>query len=258
MRNIWTIAKREFTHYFVSPIAYAVAVMFLSILGFLFVLNAAQGLMSGGGGFGGGAEATMRFVFGPLSSLILFFGPVLTMRLLAEEQSKGTLELLLTAPVREWEVVVGKWLGAWFFGLCLLATTGVYALILYAYGNPDGGPIIAGYLGLALMIGAILAMGLLASSLTGNLIVSVAIGYGFVLMIWIFGFAADFFQSFIGGLGGQATLLVDFVRYIDFSDHFQATFNQGVIETVDIVYFVTLIAVALFLATRVVEARRWR
>ena len=257
MRNIWTIAKREFAHYFVSPVAYAVAVMFLSILGFLFVLNAAQGL-GGGRGFGGGTEATMRFVFGPLSSLILFFGPVLTMRLLAEEQSKGTLELLLTAPVREWEVVVGKWLGAWFFGLCLLATTGVYALILYAYGNPDGGPIIAGYLGLALMIGAILAMGLLASSLTGNLIVSVAIGYGFVLMIWIFGFAADFFQSFIGGFGGQATLFVDFVRYIDFSDHFQATFNQGVIETVDIVYFVTLIAVALFLATRVVEARRWR
>lgn len=137
MRNIWTVAKREFAHYFVSPIAYAVALMFLGLLGILFVLNVGQPVFSGGGFAGGGPEPTMQYVFGPLTSLILFFSPVLTMRLMAEEQNKGTLELLLTAPVREWEVVVGKWLGAWMFGLVLLASTLVYCLILFAYGNPD-------------------------------------------------------------------------------------------------------------------------
>lgn len=256
MRNIWTIAKREFTHYFVSPIAYAVAFMFLSILGFLFVLNVVQGASSGG--FGGGVTPTMNFVFGPLRSLILFFAPVLTMRLLAEEQNRGTFELLLTAPVREWEVVIGKWLGAWFFGLCLLATTLVYALILFAYGNPDTGPIYSGYLGLALTIGAILAVGVFASSLTGNLIVAVAIGYAFTLMIWIFGLASDLVQSLIGGTSELAGNIAEFIRYIDFNGHYQSTFGQGVIETVDVLYFVTIIVVALFFAIRVVEARRWR
>ncbi len=255
MRNIWTVAKREFAHYFVSPIAYAVAVMFLGLLGVLFVLNVASPVLSGG--LGGGIEPTMQFVFGPLTSLILFFSPVLTMRLLAEEQSKGTLELLLTSPVREWEVVVGKWLGAWMFGLVLLASTLVYCLILFAYGNPDLGPIYAGYLGLALLIGAILAIGLFASSLTGNMIVAVAIGYAFTLLIWIIGFASDFVQSLFGGLG-QATFIGNAVKYMDFGDHFNNTFNRGVIETVDILYYVTVIVVALFLAVRVVEARRWR
>jgi ABC-2 type transport system permease protein len=254
MRNIWTIAKREFAHFFVSPIAYAVAFMFLSILGFLFVLNVVQ---ASAGGFGGGAEPTMQYVFGPLRSLLLFFAPVLTMRLLAEEQNKGTFELLLTAPVREWEVVIGKWLGAWFFGLCLLATTLAYALILFAYGNPDLGPIYTGYLGLALTIGAILAIGVFASSLTGNLIVSVAIGYAFTLLIWIIGFARDIAQRLIGGTGSLSSNVIDFLNYIDFNSHYQSTFGQGVIESVDVLYFVTIIVVALFFAIRVVEARRW-
>ncbi|MBM4422389.1 MAG: hypothetical protein FJ030_03225 [Chloroflexi bacterium] len=256
MRNVWTVAKREFAHYFVSPIAYAVVLLFLIILGLLFVVNVY--FLSQQSGFGGGGEPTMQFVFGPLSSLILFFAPVLTMRLMAEEQSKGTLELLLTAPVREWEVVFGKWLGAWMFGLCLIGATAVYALILFAYGNPDIGPIYSGYLGLALMIGAILAMGVLASSLTGNLIVAVAIGYAFTLMIWIIGFASDLIQSLASGFGGRSNAIVEVVNHIDFSNHFQSTFNRGIIDTVDIIYFASVIAISLFIATRVVEARRWR
>ncbi|MBI4315336.1 MAG: ABC transporter permease subunit [Chloroflexi bacterium] len=248
MRNVWTIAKREFAHYFVSPIAYAVATLFLSILGLLFVVNV-NGLAAQGG------EPSMGFVFGPLTSLILFFAPVLTMRLMAEEQSKGTMELLLTAPIKEWELVIGKWLGAWFFGLALVATTVVFPLVLLAYGNPDMGPVYSGYLGMALLVGAILAVGLLASALTGNLIVSVAIGYTFVLTIWIIGIAGDLLTAFTG----QATgILSSLVNYLDFSNHFSATFGRGVIDTVDIVYYLSVIAIALFLATRVVEARRWR
>ncbi|MBI5290832.1 MAG: ABC transporter permease subunit [Chloroflexi bacterium] len=248
MRNVWTIAKREFAHYFVSPIAYAVATLFLSILGLLFVVNVNSLAAQGG-------EPSMGFVFGPLTSLILFFAPVLTMRLMAEEQSKGTMELLLTAPIKEWELVIGKWLGAWFFGLALVATTVVFPLVLLAYGNPDMGPVYSGYLGMALLVGAILAVGLLASALTGNLIVSVAIGYTFVLTIWIIGIAGDLLTAFTG----QATgILSSLVNYLDFSNHFSATFGRGVIDTVDIVYYLSVIAIALFLATRVVEARRWR
>jgi ABC-2 type transport system permease protein len=255
MRNTWTIAKREFAHYFVSPIAYAVAIMFLVLLGFLFIVPVGQTAASAG--MGGGMQPSMEYVFGPLVSLILFFSPVLTMRLLAEEQNKGTLELLLTAPVREWEVVVGKWLGAWMFGLVLLATTLIYCLILYAYGNPDTGPIVSGYLGLALLIGAILAVGLFASSLTGNLIVSVAIGYAFVLLIFIIGAASQLAQSVLGGFS-QTQFIANTIKYLDFGEHYYSTFQRGTIETIDILYFVTVIVVALFLSVRVVEARRWR
>lgn len=247
MRNVWTIAKREFAHYFISPVAYAVAILFLSVLGALFVVNVLGAANSGG-------SPSITFVYGPLTTLLLFFAPVLTMRLLAEEQNKGTLELLLTMPIQEWELVVGKWLGAWFFGLCLIGTTGIYALVLYAFGNPDSGVVYAGFLGLALLIGAILAIGVFASSLTSNLIASVAIGYAFVLMIWIIGFVGSGLRYFFGG-NLTMTLLTE---YIDFSGHFSNNFNRGVIDTTDIVYYASIIVVTLFLATRVVEARRWR
>ena len=197
----------------------------------------------------------MSFVFGPLTSLFLFFAPVITMRLLAEEQSKGTLELLLTAPLKEWELVLGKWLGAWLFGLSLVGVTVIYAAILYAYGNPDPGPIYSSYLGMALMVGAVLAVGVFASSLTGNLIVAVAIGYTFMLTIWIIGFASNLLQGLFGAGNNN---IVDFANYIDFSNHYSNSFGRGVIDTVDIVYFVSVIAISLFLATRVVEMRRWR
>ncbi len=174
---------------------------------------------------------------------------------IAGEIASGTIQTIVTKPLRRWEVVIGKWLGAWFFGLALVATTVVFPLVLLAYGNPDMGPVYSGYLGLALLVGAILAVGLLASALTGNLIVSVAIGYTFVLMIWIIGIAGDLLTAFTG----QATgILSSLVTYLDFSNHFSATFGRGVIDTVDIVYYVSVITIALFLATRVVEARRWR
>ncbi|MEK7786303.1 MAG: ABC transporter permease [Chloroflexota bacterium] len=248
MRNVWTVAKREFAHYFVSPVAYAVAILFLSIVGLIFVYNVANTSLGGG-------EPSMGFVFSPLTSLFLFFAPVITMRLLAEEQSKGTLELLLTAPLKEWELVLGKWLGAWFFGLSLVGVTVIYAAILYAYGNPDPGPIYSSYLGMALMVGAVLAVGVFASSLTGNLIVAVAIGYTFMLTIWIIGFASSLLQGFFG-VGNNN--IVDFANYIDFSNHYSNSFGRGIIDTVDIVYFVSVIVISLFLATRVVEMRRWR
>jgi ABC-2 type transport system permease protein len=260
MRNVWTIAKREFAHYFVSPIAYAVALILMFLLGLAFLWDVNNQMQQLTSGFGGGSRPSMETVFGFLSTIIMFLAPALTMRLMAEEQNKGTLELLLTAPVREWEIIIGKWLGVWLFALCLLiVTTIVDVLILFSYGNPDVGPIYSGYLGLALMIGAILALGLFASSLTGNLIVSVAVGYGFVVFIWIIGALSQVIQSLAGFLGGRNSTVLDVVTYINFSGHFQDNFlRRGTINTVDIVYFVSIVAVSLFLATRVVEARRWQ
>ncbi|MFQ5409364.1 MAG: ABC transporter permease, partial [Anaerolineales bacterium] len=126
MRNLWTITKREYVHYFVSPMAYAIALLFLAILGLIFLIGVTNS-----------QQPNATAAFGPMLTIFLFFAPALTMRLLADEQRSGTLELLLTSPVREWELVLGKWLGAWLFSLTLIATTAIYPLILRAYGNPD-------------------------------------------------------------------------------------------------------------------------
>lgn len=258
MRNAWTIAKREFVHYFVSPIAYAVGFLILGILGLLFFINVDLSSQQSAFG-GGGAQASMDYVFSPLLTLLLFFVPVLTMRLLSEEQNKGTLELILTAPVREWELVLGKWLGAWFFGLCLVGSTGIYALVLYAYGKPDPGPIGTGFLGMALVAGALLAIGVFASSLSGNLIVSIAVGLAFSLFIWIIGYAAQALQGLASGVGGgPAAAAITVLKYIDFSGHFQDTFGRGIISSTDLVYFLSVIVISLFFATRIIETRRWQ
>jgi len=246
MRNVWTIAKREFVHYFASPIAYAVAALIFIVSGLWFVYVTFALSTQGG-------EPSMSYTFNLFVFLIMMVGPVLTMRLLADEENKGTLELLLTAPIKEWELVLGKWLGSWFFGLCLVATTLIYVLILFAYSNPDPLPMYAAYLGAALFVGAILAIGVFTSSLTGNLIVAVAIGYAFTLAMWIFGALRNMFESIFGSSGAVGTV----VEYLDISEQF-AKFNRGVIDTSSIVFYISVIAIALFLATRVVESRRWR
>src|SRR4051794_29858392 len=136
MGNIWAIAQRELRSYFVSPVAYVVGALFLLITGFLFSIILGQS-----------SEATLRPLFGNFAVIFLFVVPGLTMRLLAEEQRTGTLELLLTAPVRESELVLGKFLGVLLLLLILLAITAVYPLILMLAGNPDRGPMVAGYVG---------------------------------------------------------------------------------------------------------------
>lgn len=247
MRNVWTLAKREFVHFFVSPVAYAVAGLVFVVSGLWFVYVTFALSTQGG-------EPSMSYTLNLFVFLILMVGPVLTMRLLADEQNKGTLELLLTAPIKEWELVLGKWLGAWFFGLCLAASTVIYMLILFAYSNPDPLPMYSAYLGVALFVGAILAIGVFTSSLTGNLIVAVAIGYAFTLAMWIFSNLRDFLQSILGSSSGAIGTIVG---YIDINEQF-AKFNRGVIDTSSIVFYISVIAIALFLATRVVESRRWR
>ncbi len=249
MRNVWTIAKREFNMYFVSPVAYAVAFAFLGILGLIFYANLAQSAL--GGGFGGGSPNFVQWVLSPFVTLMLFLSPGITMRLMSEEQRTGTLELLLTAPVREWELVTGKWLAAFGFMAVIVFTTGLYALILNNYTSPglDRSAILIAYVGLLFMIGSMLAVGVFASTLFANQIAAffttLALLIGF---LWLIGLP---FQNEDGAAAAV-------FNYIDFSGHFYNNFYNGVAHLTDIVYFTSAIALFLFLATRVVESRRWR
>ncbi len=236
MYNVWTITRRELNAYFVSPIAYVVAALFLALHSYFFslILFFSQ-------------EASLRYLFGSMTSVMLFIAPVLAMRLLSEEYRSGTIELLLTSPVRDWELVVGKWLASVLLWLVMLALTLIYPYFLRLYGSPDWGPIWTGYLGLFLLGSALLALGTLASAATENQIVAAVFGAVLTVGLWVLRGAGDL-------LGGKVAQVIN---YIALADH-AVDFTRGVVDTRDVLYFLSVIVVALFLATRVVEMRRMR
>jgi ABC-2 type transport system permease protein len=236
VRNIWAIAQRELRSYFVSPVAYVVSALFLLISGFLFSLI-----------LGISNEASMRPLFGNFAVIFLFIVPALTMRLLAEEQRTGTMELMLTAPVRDYELVLGKFLGVFLLLLIMLAITLVYPGILLLAGNPDRGPILAGYLGVILQAAALLSIGLFASSLTQNQIIAALLAFVILLILWLADALGNFTQGRIG----------DLFRFLSITKHFDE-FPRGVIDSKDIIYFLSVTAAALFFTVQSVTARRWR
>src|SRR5690348_2703282 len=216
-RNIGTIAGKELYTYFASPIAYLVIAAFLVMNGYLFsiILFTSR-------------TASMASAFGDMAIILLFLTPAITMRLLAEEQRSGTIELLLTSPLREFELVLGKWLAALCFFLVMLALTLPYPLFLMKFGSPDTGTILGGYVGIILLEGVFLAIGLLMSSLTQNQIVALALSFGVLLVLWLLQGAG---QSF--GSGGGASL----AQYIALAPHFDG-FTAGNIQVKDLVYYV--------------------
>lgn len=245
MKNALTIAQRELVTYFVSPIAYVVMVVFLLINGIYFV--GALIYFSQPSMYGEPPEPSLRYQIGLMYSLLLFTMPLLTMRLLAEEQRLGTLELVLTAPVQDWQVVLGKFLASLgLLGVILLSAL-LYVGLFQFYSNPDLGPVIAGYVGLILAGGALLSIGVFASSLTQNQIVAAIIAYGIILSLYLIGLLA----------GSPVGALSTWLEQIDFSTHLDK-FQNGVISTPDIVYFVGIIIFMLFITTRILESRRWR
>lgn len=167
MRNIWTIAKREYKHYFSSPAAYMVAFMILLVIGLIFYVNILAGTMQQ---FQQASAPNVQVILGPMVTLFLFATPAITMRLLAEEQRLGTLELMLTAPVRDWELVVGKWLGGTLFLFTIILITWIYPIVLNRMVDPgiDQGPLVTGYLGICLFSMALVAIGVAISSLFSN------------------------------------------------------------------------------------------
>lgn len=192
---------------------------------------------------------TIEIILGPLVTLLLFATPAITMRSLAEEQKNGTLEILLTAPVRDWEVVVGKWLGGVLFLITLLLATWVFPIILNQIVKPgiDQGLMVTGYLGIFLMASAFLAIGVMASSFFSNQIAAFFATFGILLVLWVISLPAQA----LGSTGG------DLLNYLDMSVHY-STFSRGIIDVKDVVYFVSVIGLCLFIGSVSVETRRWR
>lgn len=243
MRNVWIIAAREFRHYFISPLAYAIAGGIFLILGTLFFINIFFGMQSGQ------ISPDGRMVIGPLVTILVFVTPALTMRLLADEQRMGTMELLLTSPVRDWELVVGKWLGSLGFLAAILAVTWVYPLILHLMTEPgiDQGVLVSAYVGLVLLVSAMLALGVMVSSMFENLFAAFFLTFVLILMLWI-----------VGSLDIGAGVASQVAGYLGLVDHYYDNLYRGVLHLSDVVYFVSLTVLSLFLGTQIIQARRWR
>lgn len=236
MSNAWAVATRELRSYFLSPMAYLVIAFFLFGAGVLFGLIIESS-----------REASLRGLISNVSVLFLFVVPMISMRLLAEEQRTGTIELLLTNPVQEWQIVVGKFLASILLVLVMVGLTLLYPLFLFVFGNPDRGPIIAGYVGVILQAAAFLAVGLWASSLTENQIVAAVLAFVFLLILWL----SDNLGQSLGGPIGTI------ISYISVIQHFQ-DFPSGVINTKDVIFYLTMVAAGLVLSTLSLQSRRYR
>lgn len=254
MKNAWIIFTKELRSYFVSPIAYLLLTMFAIIFGFFFFVAIKSFVIFG-------MEQQMRGEMMPMnvneqiirpllsnaSVIGLFFIPMITMRLFAEEKRSGTIELLTTSPIRDSEIILGKWLAALAMYVCMLLFTALNFLFLFHYGNPDWKPLAIGYLGLLLQAGCLLAIGTFISTLTRNQIIAGAATFGVCLMLWIFEWVSGFDSSFWAKV----------LSYLSVTVHFDS-FARGVIELKDAVYYVTLIIIGLFLTSRSMESLRWR
>lgn len=253
MGNVWTIANKEIRTYFASPMAYVVAAAFLAITGFFFVASVSDAF----------SEATIRGFLAGAVFFMIFLSPALTMRLLAEEQKIGTLELLLTSPVREYEIVVGKFLAAFTTVLVMLCLSLYFVIILFVYGIPDVGPILTGYFGLILYAAATVSIGLFASALSPNQIVGLVVGAGILTGLTIIDFVSERVEGVVATildslqLGASFTVLDLESFAVSESGHF-ADFARGILAVDDVVYYVSVTAVFLLLTALVLETRRWR
>lgn len=250
MRSIRLVARRELSQYFTSPIAYLVAFAILVLTGWQFNVDLAQ---RAGTLPPDGAE-----VLGAFGFFTIFFAPLLTMRLFAEESREGTLELLLTLPVRDGDIVLGKFLGAWLYYSALLGLTLVYQAIWLAITTVrtfeigpelDIGPVISAYIGIWLFGGATLAIGLLFSAITENQVIAGFLSMAALFVLWLGDYAGSVVQN---------RSLAEIIRTLSLQSHYSTSFLIGVIRFEDVVFFIGLIVAMLFGTTRLVESRRWR
>ncbi len=236
MRNIWPIFKRELRAYFDSPTAYVVIIVFLLVTGWFFTTNF---FMAG--------QADMRVAFGIIPFIFIFITPAITMRLISEERKSGTMELLVTMPITDGEIIVGKYLAAVVLLAAMLIPTLCYPVTISFLGDMDTGPLIGGYIGLVLMGAGYLAIGTFGSSLTESQVVAFILSW---MMVFIF-FLLDKVLFIL------PNWMVTPVEYLSIEYHFQ-NIARGVLDTRDIVYYLSLIILALLMAARSLAARRWR
>jgi ABC-2 type transport system permease protein len=254
MRNVLIIWRKELRSYFVSPVAYILLAMFAIIFGFFFwnslgyfVYMGMESQMRGQPMPMNLNEELIRPLLSNISVVGLFLIPMITMRLFAEEKRTGTIELLVTSPIRDVEVILGKWLAAVSLYACMLLLTAVNFAFLFKYGHPDWKPLAIGYLGLLLQAGALLAIGTFISTLTKNQIVAGAATFGVCLLLWVLEWVS----------GYETATWARVLSYMSVITHFES-FAKGVLATKDAVYYVTVIFLSLFLTARSMESLRWR
>ena len=254
MRNVLAIAHKELRSYFASPIAYIVIGCFAALYGFFFsfileafIRQAMQAGMMGGAQPLNVNQQVIRPVFQNVTVIALFLLPMVTMRTYSEEKRSGTIELLLTSPVTDFQIVMGKFLGAMALYGAMLAVTLLHYAVLFRYGNPEWKPILTSYLGLALFGGCFISLGLFISSLSKNQIVAATSTFAVFLLLWVITWVG----SFLGPGGDKLT------AYLSIVDHFD-DFTKGVIDTSHLIYYVSFITFGLFLTAKSVESERWR
>jgi len=254
VRNVLAITQKELKSYFASPIAYFVIGLFALFYGYFFALMMqvfVRNSMNAGGGMGPQAmninQDMLRPVLQNVTVLLLFIMPAITMRTFAEERRSGTIELLLTSPLTDLEIILGKFFGALSLYGLMLAVTFLHVGILFLYGSPEWKPIVTSYLGLMLLGGSFLAVGLFISTLTTNQIVSYILTFSVFLLLWII--------SWIGSI--SSGMVTDVTSYLSIIEHFD-DFSKGVIDTTHVIYYLSLITFGLFLTAKSVDTERWR
>ena len=256
MRNVWAIAWRDLRSLFTSPIAYVLLTGFELLAGWFFFnllsqFNRMVAVYSGLQGYDTTWLNLNAAVVAPLlqnlSLVLIIVVPMLTMRSFAEERSAGTYELLFTSPVRVAEMVAGKFLAGLAMVTFMIALTLVFPVILFVYGNPEVGLVISGYLGLLAMAIAAIAIGNFTSALTSNQIIAAVSSLVILLLMFVINWPAE----------GAGETLKAVLLYLSVTEHFRVMV-RGIIDTKDVVYFISLTGVFLFLTHRAVESARWR
>ena len=254
MKNVLLICKKEFKGYFTSPIAYLLMAFFALIFGFGFYTAtrdvmrfSMQAQMMGQQQPTNLNDQIIRPLLGFASTIALFLIPMITMRLVAEEKKTGTIELLLTSPVKDYQIILGKWLGAMLLFLCILGMSALNIAMLFAWGKPDWKPVLVAYLGLILQGGTLLAIGLFISTLTRNQIIAGGVTFFVCLLLWLLSWSTAFDTS----AGSQV------LNYLSIVTHFD-NFAKGLLDSKDVIFYVSMIFFGLFLTSRSMESLRWR
>jgi ABC-2 type transport system permease protein len=254
MKNVLIICGKEIKSYFSSPIAYLLMTIFAVIFGYFFFSASAYFVQASMQSQLQGQNSPMNvndFIIGPLlgnaSVVGLFLIPMISMRLFAEEKRQGTIELLMTSPVRDWEIIVGKWLGAMVMYACVVGISALNVGLLFAYGKPDWRPILVGYLGLLLQGGCLLAIGTFISTTTSNQIIAGGATFAVCLLLWVLDWVSSYEQA----------VWAKVIAYCSVLTHFEP-FSKGVIDSKDIIFYLSVIFFGLFLTQRSLESLRWR
>ena len=240
MKNIPSIFTREMKSYFVSPIAYVALVVFVLLTGYFFAAYFNYAVRQQ-------AEASMRVTFQNMIITMLFLAPLITMRLFSEEKRSGTIEIIMTSPVTDTELVLGKFAASLALFLIMLALTLICPLFLIVYGNPDIAPMAVGYLGAFLLGAAFLSLGVVTSSLTKNQIVAALMSFVVLLGLWVIGWMSTAVGSHLGKV----------LSFISLLNHFE-DFSKGILDTKHVIYYISFASFCLFFAIKMVQSAKWK